>query len=45
MVIIFIVLALLNALVPHGFWNGGLGVTVALLRAAVWSTIKIGKED
>ena len=45
MVILLIVFALLNALVPHGFWNGVIGVTFALLMEAVWSTIKIGKED
>jgi len=44
MVILLIVFALLNALVPHGFWNGVIGVTFALLMAAVWSTIKGGRE-
>jgi len=45
MVILLVVFALLNALVPHGFWNGVISVTFVLLMAAVWSTIKIGKED
>jgi len=44
MLILLIVFALLNALVPHGFWNGVIGVTFALLMAAVWSTIKGGGE-
>jgi len=44
MVILLIVFALLNALVPHGFWNGVIGVTFVLLMAAVWSTIKGGRE-